>query len=68
MVEDQSQNPLSTLNRSQFRDSFRACLSVVLKHQNVSISLLPPSKLQPSFHLQSLPSVPPTTPSWPKEP
>ena len=49
MVEDQSQNPLSTLNRSQFRDSFRACLSVVLKHQNVSISLLPPSKLQPLF-------------------
>ena len=45
MVEDQSQAPLSTLNRSQFRDSFRACLSVVLKQQNVSISLLPLSKL-----------------------
>jgi len=49
LVEDQSQTPLSTLTRSQFRDSLRACLSVVLNHQNVAISLLPPSKLQPLY-------------------
>ncbi len=49
IITSQTEAPLSTLNQTQFREYLRSGISVILKHQNVSTTILPPPKLHPTY-------------------